>query len=181
MLLLLILLKKAKFRLLHPLNIGAGAPLPEFRRPVAGPHTLQIRERGLWDGRVRKIFSASSLNRIRVGFPVLARWRVGIEPVSERSKTTPKPFGSGSFSNCCTGKHINSYEPLNQANNSQHSPATPSDFQHPWCPSFTNLGAINHHWSWPPGGNCNTNSRSSCFPCVWFWVSFCAWRKQGVP
>ena len=44
---------------------------------------------------------------------------VGIEPGSERSKTMPKPFGSGSFSNCCTAKHISSYEPLNQANNAQ--------------------------------------------------------------
>ena len=52
--------------------------------------------------------------------------RVGIEQVSEQSKTTPKPFGSGSFSNCCTGKHINSNEPLNQANNAQQLPTIPS-------------------------------------------------------
>ncbi|MGD0263182.1 MAG: hypothetical protein ABSD29_25730, partial [Verrucomicrobiota bacterium] len=59
---------------------------------------------------------------------------VGIEPGSERSKTTPKPFGSGSFSNCCTAKDINGNEPLNQANNSQHSPTIPSASQHLWCP-----------------------------------------------
>ena len=33
-----------------------------------------------------------------------------------------KPFGSGSFSKCCTAKHINSNKPLNQANNAQQSP-----------------------------------------------------------
>ena len=59
---------------------------------------------------------------------------VGIEPVSGRSQTTPNPFGSGSFSNCCTGKHLNRTEPLNQANNAQQSPTIPSGFQHAWCP-----------------------------------------------
>ena len=33
--------------------------------------------------------------------------RVGIEQVSRLSKSPPKPFGSGHFPNCCTGKEIN--------------------------------------------------------------------------
>jgi hypothetical protein len=56
--------------------------------------------------------------------------RVGIELALERTQNPLKPFGSGYFSNCCTGKDLNTDELLNQANNSQHSPAIPSGFQH---------------------------------------------------
>jgi hypothetical protein len=43
--------------------------------------------------------------------------RVGIEQVSQLSKTPPKPFGSGNFSKCCTDKEVTSNKWLNQANN----------------------------------------------------------------
>ena len=72
--------------------------------------------------------------------------RVGIEPGSELSQIPPKPFGSGSFSNCCTGKDINRIESLNQANNAQHSPAIPNYFQYLWCP-FWCLYMANWHSS----------------------------------
>ena len=51
--------------------------------------------------------------------------RVGIGQRSGPFQTSPKPFGSGYFSKCCTDKEINRKGSLNQANNSQHGPAIP--------------------------------------------------------
>ena len=60
--------------------------------------------------------------------------RVGIEQRLHLSQTSPKPFGSGDFSNCCTGNNITSAERLNQANNFQHRPTISSNAKQFWCP-----------------------------------------------
>jgi hypothetical protein len=56
--------------------------------------------------------------------------RVGIEQVSRLSKTPPKPFGSGYFSNCCIDKEIITYRRLNQVNNFQPTPTNTNPYQH---------------------------------------------------
>src|ERR1035441_4229244 len=55
---------------------------------------------------------------------------VGIDRVSRLSKTPPKPFGSGYFSNCCIGKEIITYRRLNQVNNFQPTPTNTNPYQH---------------------------------------------------
>ena len=42
--------------------------------------------------------------------------RVGIEPGKLLFQNPPKPFGSGYFSKCYTGKEIITHRELNQAN-----------------------------------------------------------------
>jgi hypothetical protein len=53
---------------------------------------------------------------------------VGIEQVSQLSKSPPKSFGSGNFSKCCTDKETNIDKCLNQANNAQQTPTHANTF-----------------------------------------------------
>jgi len=59
---------------------------------------------------------------------------VGIEQVFQLSEIPPKPFGSGNFFKCCTGKEIKGIAVLNQANNAQQVPTISNRSEHFWFP-----------------------------------------------
>jgi hypothetical protein len=52
--------------------------------------------------------------------------RVGIGQRLHLFQTSPKPFGSGNFSKCCSDKDVKGTGWVNQANNCQHKPTNPS-------------------------------------------------------
>ena len=56
--------------------------------------------------------------------------RVGIEPDQWTTQHSPKPFGSGNFSKCCTGKKISTVILANQVNAFQQMPALASTCVH---------------------------------------------------
>ena len=60
--------------------------------------------------------------------------RVGIGQRPAQFQTSPKPFGSGDFSNCCTDKDIIRPKALNQANRHRLTPTNFNLRQHFWCP-----------------------------------------------